>query len=88
MLHHDLLVQVKQKQAQQKFEHDKHVKSMVTVRDDPVFVCDRPLDHKWLPGMIERCLHHRTFKVALLIDQLCTGISTTLHSQMKLIKTK
>ena len=47
MLHHDLSGQVKQKQAQLKFEHDKHVKSMVTVRGDPVFVRDLPLGHKW-----------------------------------------
>ena len=58
--------QAKQKQAQQKFEHDKHAKSMVTVMGGPVFMPDLPLDHKWLPGMIERCLYHLTFKVALL----------------------
>ena len=66
MLHPDLSDQVKQKQAQNKLDRDKHAKSRVLERDDLGYMCDLSLCQKWLPGTITRCLGHCTFEVSLL----------------------
>ena len=65
MRHPNLTDLVKQKQAQQKLDHDKNAKSRVPERGNPVYVRDLPVDQKWLPGSIERCLGYH-FKVSLL----------------------